>query len=140
MRSLIKDIIFSITCLAIIIAASILLYGQFTEKVSYGGDKVGTITYMRKRAERKFSEQVIWEGLEKNKDELHPLQDAFIEHDAMQCGFCTSGMIMSAKHLLDKTKAPSSEDIKEAVSGNLCRCRTYPHVFKAVETAAKKMK
>jgi len=80
------------------------------------------------------------EGLEKSKDELHPLQDAFIEHDAMQCGFCTSGMIMSAKHLLDKTKAPTSEDIKEAVSGNLCRCGTYPHVFKAVETAAKKLK
>ena len=80
------------------------------------------------------------EGLEENKDNLHPLQDAFIEHDALQCGFCTSGMIMSAKHLLDKTKAPSTEEIKEAVSGNLCRCGTYPHVFKAVEKAATKLK
>jgi len=80
------------------------------------------------------------EGLEKSKEKLHPLQDAFIEHDALQCGFCTSGMIMSAKHLLDKTKIPNSDQIKDAVSGNLCRCGTYPHVFKAVETAAKKMK
>jgi xanthine dehydrogenase YagT iron-sulfur-binding subunit len=80
------------------------------------------------------------EGLEQSKKKLHPLQDAFIEHDALQCGFCTSGMIMSAKHLLDKTKSPNSEQIKDAVSGNLCRCGTYPHVFNAVETAAKKMK
>jgi len=80
------------------------------------------------------------EGLEESMEKLHPLQDAFIEHDALQCGFCTSGMIMSAKHLLDKTKTPTSEDIKEAVSGNLCRCGTYPNVLKAVETAAKKMR
>jgi aerobic-type carbon monoxide dehydrogenase small subunit (CoxS/CutS family) len=80
------------------------------------------------------------EGLEKSKEKLHPLQEAFIEHDALQCGFCTSGMIMSAKHLLDKTRTPNSQEIKEAVSGNLCRCGTYPHVFNAVETAAKKMK
>ena len=80
------------------------------------------------------------EGLETSKDELHPIQDAFIEHDALQCGFCTSGMIMSAKNLLDKTKTPTSDQIKEAVSGNLCRCGTYPHIFKAVETAAKKLK
>ena len=80
------------------------------------------------------------EGLEKSKEKLHPLQEAFIEHDAMQCGFCTSGMIMSAKHLLDKKQIPTAEEIKEAVSGNLCRCGTYPHVFKAVETAAKNSK
>jgi len=80
------------------------------------------------------------EGLEESKDKLHPVQDAFIEHDALQCGFCTSGMIMSAKYLLDKTKSPTSEEIKEAVSGNICRCGTYPHVFKAVETAANKLK
>ena len=80
------------------------------------------------------------EGLEKSKEKLHPLQESFIEHDAMQCGFCTSGMIMSAKHLLDKQQTPSAEEIKEAVSGNLCRCGTYPHVFKAVEAAAKNSK
>jgi aerobic-type carbon monoxide dehydrogenase small subunit (CoxS/CutS family) len=80
------------------------------------------------------------EGLEKSKEKLHPLQDAFIEHDAVQCGFCTSGMIMSAKHLLDKTMSPTGAQIKDSVSGNLCRCGTYPHVFNAVKTAAKKMK
>lgn len=80
------------------------------------------------------------EGLEDSLDKLHPIQEAFIEHDALQCGFCTSGMIMSSKHLLDKTKSPTDEQIKDAVSGNLCRCGTYPNVFKAIETAAKKMK
>ena len=80
------------------------------------------------------------EGLEDSKEKLHPIQEAFIEHDALQCGFCTSGMIMSAKHLLDKTKSPTRDQIKDAVSGNLCRCGTYPHVFSAVETAAKKIK
>jgi aerobic-type carbon monoxide dehydrogenase small subunit (CoxS/CutS family) len=80
------------------------------------------------------------EGLEKSKEKLHPIQTSFIEHDALQCGFCTSGMIMSSKHLLDKTKSPSDAEIKEAVSGNLCRCGTYPHVFSAIKTAAKKMK
>jgi xanthine dehydrogenase YagT iron-sulfur-binding subunit len=80
------------------------------------------------------------EGIEKDENTLHPLQEAFIAHDALQCGFCTSGMIMSSKGLLDKNANPSAEEIKSAVSGNLCRCGTYPHVFKAVETAAKKMK
>jgi xanthine dehydrogenase YagT iron-sulfur-binding subunit len=80
------------------------------------------------------------EGLAPGHDKLHPLQEAFIEEDAMQCGFCTSGMIMSSKHLLDQNSQPSLEDIITAVSGNLCRCGTYPHVFKAVEKAAKKMK
>jgi len=80
------------------------------------------------------------EGLEESKEKLHPIQTSFIEHDAMQCGFCTSGMIMSSKHLLDKTNSPSDREIKEAVSGNLCRCGTYPHVFSAIKTAAKKMK
>jgi aerobic-type carbon monoxide dehydrogenase small subunit (CoxS/CutS family) len=80
------------------------------------------------------------EGLAPGHDKLHILQEAFIKEDAMQCGFCTSGMIMSAKHLLDYNSQPSLEDIKKAISGNLCRCGTYPHVFKAVENAAKKMK
>ena len=77
------------------------------------------------------------EGLSDGIKKLHPLQEAFIEHDAYQCGFCTSGMIMSAKHLLDQNKNPGIDEIRTAVSGNLCRCGTYPHVFKAVQTAAK---
>ncbi len=80
------------------------------------------------------------EGLANDKDDLHPLQEAFIEEDAMQCGFCTSGIIMSSKGLLDQNADPTPEEIKTAVSGNLCRCGTYPHVFKAVETAARKIK
>ena len=80
------------------------------------------------------------EGLEESKDKLHPIQEAFIQHDALQCGFCTSGMIMSAKHLLDKTTSPTGDEIRAAVSGNLCRCGTYPHVFNAVQTASKKLK
>ena len=78
------------------------------------------------------------EGLAESEEKLHPLQEAFIEHDAYQCGFCTSGMIMSAKELLDHNSSPKLDDIKGAVSGNICRCGTYPHIFKAVEKAAKK--
>lgn len=67
---------------------------------------------------------------------LHSIQKSFIEHDAMQCGFCTSGLVMSSKALLDINSNPSSDEIKEAVSGNLCRCGTYPKVFEAVEAVA----
>jgi xanthine dehydrogenase YagT iron-sulfur-binding subunit len=72
-------------------------------------------------------------------DKLHPVQEQFIEHDAMQCGFCTPGMIMSCAALLEHNKNPSLDDVKTAVSGNLCRCGTYPKVFDAVLAAAKKM-
>lgn len=71
---------------------------------------------------------------------LHPLQEAFIEHDASQCGYCTPGMIMSAAYLLKTNANPTLEDVKKATRGNLCRCGTYPHVFKATLEAAKKMK
>jgi len=67
---------------------------------------------------------------------LTPLQEAFIAADALQCGFCTSGMILSAKALLDREPKPTRKAIREAVSGNLCRCGTYNHVFDAVERAA----
>ena len=67
---------------------------------------------------------------------LAPIQEAFVEADALQCGFCTSGMVMSCKALLDRNPKPSREEIRHAVSGNLCRCGTYPHVFEAVERAA----
>lgn len=70
-------------------------------------------------------------------DNLHPLQESFIEYDAYQCGFCTSGMIMSSKGLLDKNAGPSEADIKEAVSGNMCRCGAQLHVVEAVKSVAK---
>ena len=67
---------------------------------------------------------------------LAPIQQAFIEADALQCGYCTSGMILSCKVLLDATPKPTRDQIRAAVAGNLCRCGTYPHVFDAVEKAA----
>ena len=78
------------------------------------------------------------EGIAKN-GELHPVQQAFIEHDASQCGYCTPGMVMSCVHLVDNNTAPNLEDVKNATRGNLCRCGTHPHVFKATLDASKKM-
>ncbi len=77
------------------------------------------------------------EGLAKG-DELHPVQAAFIAHDAMQCGFCTPGMIMSCAALLRRNPSPTEDDVRAATSGNLCRCGTYPKVFAATLAAAKK--
>ena len=79
------------------------------------------------------------EGLA-DDNKLHPVQQKFIENDALQCGFCTPGFIMSGVALLERNPAPTMDQIKYAVSGNLCRCGTYPHVFKAIDEAAKEMK
>jgi len=79
------------------------------------------------------------EGLEK-KGKLHPVQKAFIEHDALQCGFCTPGMIMSATGLLMKNPSPSRQEIIEGMEDNLCRCGAHVRIFDAIETAAKVMK
>jgi aerobic-type carbon monoxide dehydrogenase small subunit (CoxS/CutS family) len=89
--------------------------------------------------EAKGKEVLTIEGLRKN-GELHPLQKAFIDEGAVQCGFCTPGMILSAKALLDKNPEPDEEEIKEAMAGNLCRCTGYVKIVKAVEAAAKTMK
>lgn len=67
-------------------------------------------------------------------EELHPVQQAFLEHGATQCGYCTPGLVMAATHLLDNTGNPSSEDIREALAGNLCRCTGYGSVLRAVES------
>lgn len=69
-------------------------------------------------------------------EQLHPVQAAFVRHDAMQCGFCTPGMVMSCAALLEKNPHPSEADVRYAVSGNLCRCGTYPKVFAATLDAA----
>src|SRR5205823_1155666 len=76
------------------------------------------------------------EGLAQG-DQLHRVQQQFIEHDAMQCGFCTPGMIMSCAALLAHNANPSLDDVKTATSGNLCRCGTYHNVFQATLAAAK---
>jgi len=76
------------------------------------------------------------EGLS-DGSKLHPLQEAFIKYGAIQCGFCTSGMIMAAKALLDENPNPTPEEIKEALSGNICRCAGYSNIVKAILAVAK---
>lgn len=82
------------------------------------------------------SEIITVEGLE-SKSGLHPLQKAFIEKQAVQCGFCTPGMLMSALALLKSNPEPSTEEIKTAMEGNLCRCTGYQQIIEAVEMAAE---
>jgi xanthine dehydrogenase YagT iron-sulfur-binding subunit len=75
------------------------------------------------------------EGLAQN-GELHPLQEAFIRHDGFQCGYCTSGQIMSAVALIEEGRAGSDEEIREFMSGNLCRCGAYPNIVAAIREVA----
>ncbi len=79
------------------------------------------------------------EGLATSMTELHPIQESFVEAQAVQCGFCSSGMIMSAKHLLDQNPHPSEEEIRQGLSGNLCRCTGYTKIVEAIGMAADKM-
>ena len=72
-------------------------------------------------------------------DDLHPVQEAFIQHDALMCGFCTPGFVVSSAALLSENAKPTLEEIKVGLSGNTCRCGTYPFIFDAVKTASKKM-
>ncbi len=76
------------------------------------------------------------EGLAPDGETLHPVQQAFIDYDALQCGFCTPGMIMSCAALVEREPDPRLEDVRAATSGNLCRCGTYPKVFEATLAAA----
>ncbi len=85
------------------------------------------------------SEITTIEGVADGQD-LHPVQQAFVEHGAIQCGFCTPGMILSAKSLLEKNLDPTEHEIREALSGNLCRCTGYQKIVEAVQSAAKTMK
>lgn len=82
------------------------------------------------------SEILTIEGLAKN-GKLHPLQESFLKEGAVQCGFCTPGILMSLKALLDSNPAPTSEDVKTAIAGNLCRCTGYSKIFKAAESATR---
>ena len=77
------------------------------------------------------------EGLVGEHGVLHPIQQAFVDHGALQCGFCAPGMIMSAKALLDRNPNPTEDEIKEGISGNLCRCTGYVKIVEAIEAAAK---
>jgi carbon-monoxide dehydrogenase small subunit/xanthine dehydrogenase YagT iron-sulfur-binding subunit len=79
------------------------------------------------------------EGLAQG-ERLHPVQQAFVNHDAMQCGFCTPGMVMSCAALVERHADCTLDDVKSAISGHLCRCGTYPNIFKATLDAATEMK
>ena len=79
------------------------------------------------------------EGIEKN-GRLHPLQEAFLEADALQCGYCTPWMIMSSVALLSKNPSPSEQEIVRSMEGNVCRCGTYPRIVTAIRKAAQSMK
>ncbi len=79
------------------------------------------------------------EGLAEG-DKLHPVQEAFLEMGGMQCGFCTPGMILSTKVLLDGNKNPTDEDIRKGLEGNFCRCTGYTKIFESVKAAAQKIR
>ena len=89
-------------------------------------------------ADANGAEIVTIEGLA-NGDKLHPVQQAFIDTGAVQCGYCTPGYIISVKALLDRTTKPTPEDIEEAVSGNICRCTGYNKIVDAIHLAADRI-
>lgn len=79
------------------------------------------------------------EGLQPSPNALHPLQEAFMEHGASQCGFCTPGILIMAQHLLDQNPLPTDEEIRFGLSGNICRCTGYTKIFDAIRTAGLRM-
>jgi carbon-monoxide dehydrogenase small subunit len=79
------------------------------------------------------------EGLTKTADELHPVQAAFFDNFAVQCGYCSPGMIMVSKALLERNPHPTREEIADAIAGNVCRCTGYQSIFEAIEDAAHRM-
>jgi carbon-monoxide dehydrogenase small subunit len=79
------------------------------------------------------------EGMAPNAEELHPIQESFIQKGAIQCGYCTPGMIMSTAYLLNKTPKPTEQEIRAGLSGNLCRCTGYNKIVDAIQDAAEKL-
>ena len=104
--------------------------------VIYDGKPINSCVTMA--ADANGSEIITIEGLA-DGDKLHPVQQAFIDTGAVQCGYCTPGYIMSVKALLDRTTKPTAEDIEEAVSGNICRCTGYNKIVDAIHLAAQKL-
>jgi carbon-monoxide dehydrogenase small subunit len=86
------------------------------------------------------AEVVTIEGLSRNVDELHPLQRAFIEKGAVQCGFCTPGVIMTAKAFLETNPQPTEDEVRDAISGNLCRCTGYSKIVSAILASAEEVR
>ncbi|MDH5466806.1 MAG: (2Fe-2S)-binding protein, partial [Candidatus Aminicenantes bacterium] len=101
------------------------------------GNPIYSCMYLALRADGKSITTI--EGLATN-GKLHPVQQAFIEKDAYQCGFCTPGFIMSSAAFLNKNNNPNLEEIKQALSGNLCRCGNYFKIYEAVSAASKSMR
>lgn len=93
------------------------------------GEAVNSCLFLAAKAAGKNIETIEGVGV---PEKMHPIQKAFIEEGAIQCGFCTPGMIMSAKALLEEIKKPTKEEIKEAISGNLCRCTGYVKICNAI--------
>jgi carbon-monoxide dehydrogenase small subunit len=101
--------------------------------VLYNGDAIKSCMMLAIQADGASIETV--EGLARD-GELHPLQEAFSESHALQCGYCTPGMLMSAKYLLDSNPSPSEQEIRKAIQGNICRCTGYVNIVEAIEKAA----
>lgn len=101
------------------------------------GQTVYSCTVLAVEADRRKIETI--EGLQDGPT-LHPIQRAFIEADALQCGYCIPGMLMSCKNLLDQNSNPSAEDIRRATQGNYCRCGAYPNIIAATLSAAKELR
>jgi len=95
------------------------------------GDAVNSCLVLAVQANGSVVETI--EGLATDEG-LHPLQKAFVDKGAIQCGFCSPGMIMSAKNMLDKNQKPTKQEIREGISGNLCRCTGYQKIFEAIES------
>lgn len=106
-------------------------------KVIIDGEAVNSCAYLAKRAVGKSVTTI--EGLETERG-LHPLQQAFIDYGAVQCGFCTPGMILTAKALLDRNCSPTGEQIREAIGDNICRCTGYVKIIDAIQAAAAVMR
>ncbi len=104
--------------------------------VSLDGRSVKSCTVFAVQANGKTVETI--EGIASNGT-LHPLQEGFWEKHGLQCGYCTPGMIMSARHLLAKNPNPTEDEIREGISGNLCRCTGYNKIVEAIQYAAEKM-
>jgi carbon-monoxide dehydrogenase small subunit len=79
------------------------------------------------------------EGLSSGARELHPIQEAFVEHQGLQCGYCTPGMVLSSLQLLNENPKPTDDEIRHAIAGNLCRCTGYQFIVKSIREAAKAM-
>jgi carbon-monoxide dehydrogenase small subunit len=101
-------------------------------------DGVAVLSCLTLAVEAQDKDITTIEGLARG-DKLDPLQRAFVDHGAIQCGFCTPGIILSAKGLLSESAKPTREEIKEAIGGNLCRCTGYVKIIDAIEAAAQEM-